>query len=393
MKIKTKGSVLLWLAWMLCIWSLVLNVTDWAEEGKALKMDLQYAVQHINTVKLISDLPTNTNTATIGTVGNGLVWIKTENFVISKVWDDEENQINNSKKSNILWWIKNRISEWQYSSILWWEHNVISNWKYSTILWWKDNNIQNDSSYSTILWWQSNYLTWNGSVIAGWYGNHIKWNYSVTVWNNNIVNWNNSVALWTNSIVEADNSFLWTDNKEAHNVTLGADNVFAVVSDHGMVVNAPQAHTLAQLTIWWPLIIDEWKAPQCKDWYNSWVMKVVDRGDDDLKCLCGCDGYAWHSLYGQWKCEAQCNNSDRPEWQELKPECAQNGEDNDLVYRCSDGSKNYFNGKCAVWNVVQWTWAYLVTKDNMVHWACQTDDGYVDMCAGVAEQWTSEQCE
>jgi len=386
MKIKTKGSVLLWLAWMLCIWSLVLNVTDWAEEGKALKMDLQYAVQHINTVKLISDL--SNKTATIGTVGNGLVWIQTENFVISKVWEDE-NQINESStKSNILWWVKNRISAWQYSSILWWEQNVVANWSYSTILWWKQNNI-NDSEYSTILWWQSNNLTWDGSVIAGWYGNNIDWDYSVVVWNNNSVNWDNSVALWTQSTVTKNNSFLWTD--DIHNGTLNESNVFAVVSSNWMVVNAPQAHVLAQLTIWWPLIIDEWNAPQC-NWDNSWVMKVVDRGEDGLKCLCGCDGDAWHSLYGQWLCEAKCNNSDRPEDNQLEPKCAQNGTKGNLVYRCSDGSNYYFNGKCEVWNVVQWTWAYLVTKDNSVHWACQTDDGVVAMCTGKAEQWTTAQC-
>lgn len=345
---------------------------------KEVKMDLGNAIQHIESVKLIAQ--NGTSEAVLKSIwSTNLVGIKTNNFIISKSDSENRNSIVwGSNNSNILWWVKNSI-KWSYSSILWGTHNTIwdinnseNKWDYSTILWWTWNTITK-WSYSTILWWQSNTLKWNGSVIAWWKENNIDGDYSVTVWSNNTVDWNNSAALWTNSTVSADNSFLWTDGN--HNETLSVDNVFAVVSDHGMVVNANKAHSLAQLTIWWPLIIDSWDKDafiEC-NWSNAWVMKVVDRDEAwTLKCLCGCDGTAWHSLYGQWTCEAKCNV-------DLSPECG-------AVKRCNIWGKKAYKWTCTnwKWKAVQWNWAYLVTKDNNVHRTCQTDDWAVVMCAEKA---------
>ena len=357
---------LLFVGWLLMTsvlsWFVVSLVLAAEETGvKQLNMDLGNAVQHIETVKVISS--DNTTEATIKSVGAvNLVGVKTNNFIISQMWD---NKINAGNNSNILWWTNNQIN-WSYSSILWWSRNR-NNGNYSTILWWSGNTIKAWwSNYSTILWWRNNSIKWTWSVIAWGRNNNITWDYSVIVWVDSSVNGNNSVALWSNSKVSASSSFLWTD--ETHNDVLSANNVFAVVSSGGMVVNANAPHILAQLTIGWPLVISQSTddVVSC-DGSNAWVMKVVD-GEMDRKCLCGCDGSNWHSLYGQWTCEKKCNTN-------LRPVCG------DKVVKCSTGGLYYFVWTCGEWAVpMWWMWAYVVTNDNKIHRSCQTDDWVIEQC-------------
>ena len=369
----TTKKWLLFVSWLAISFGLLWFITSLvlAEDSaqKTLKMDLKNAVHHIEKVKLIDS---HDGSGEIRSIPEGanykLVWIRTKNFVISKEGWDEENKIERGSNSNILWWVKNKVV-WNYSSILWWSGNINS-WNYSTILWWEGNKIKFRSNYSTILWWENNWLHGTWSVVVWWKNNSIVGDYSVTVWINNTVNGNYSAALWVDSKVSANNSFLWTDSN--HNDVLSADNVFAVVSSGWMVVNANAPHVFAQLTIWGPLVIGESTndVVACTS-NNAWVMKVVE-GEDNRKCLCGCDGVNWHSLYGQWTCEKKCNVN-------LEPSCG------DKVYRCEKSGKKYFVWTCGAGAVpVWWMWAYVVTKDNYVHRSCQSDDWTVASCSAVS---------
>lgn len=353
--------------------------SDGFEYDKSLKMDLGNNTHQMEAVKLISRWD-DSSEATIRSVGQtNLVWIQTNNFVISKSDNSSKNLIEwGSNNSNILWWIKN-VVKGAYSSILWWENNT-NKWDYSTILWWIWNKIKedtNESNYSTILWWSNNTVEWNGSVIAWWRNNKIEWDYSAVVWVNNTVEWDYSVALWRDSKVSANNSFLWTDGSQSDK-TLQHDNVFAVVSQHGMVVNADKAHPYAQLTIWWPLIISKSSSDVVKcDVDHSGVLKVVD-GNGGRTCLCSCDGRDWNSLYGEWTCQWRCNTK-------LEPKCGN-------VYKCSSWTKRYFKWTCTDWEVIQWQWAYIVTRDDKVHRTCQTKDGKTLQCEDVAKSPTWSEC-
>ena len=308
MKIK---NVALSLAWLTAVTIWVSQMGVFAVSDIGIEMDLTNAIQHMVSVKIIWS-----SESTLQNAGSNLFGIATENFILSKGEEnlssgEEINKIIESKWSNILWWVSNKVKGWSGSTILWGESNK-NYGKYSTILWWKDNRIweTSQSDYSTIVGWNKNRVDWNGSVIIGWSEGEINWNYSAVLWSRATVKWDNSVALWDDSKIEnANNSFLWTDgNHEDDKLT--TSNVFVVKWQRWMVVNANKPHSLAQLTIWWPLVVNEWDGDVSCDPTHKWVLKVVkpESGTSNHICFCSCngDGY-WHSLYWQWKCDWLCN--------------------------------------------------------------------------------------
>ena len=370
MKIK---NVALSLAWLTAVTIWVSQMGVFAASDIGIEMDLTNAIQHMVSVKIIWS-----SESTLQNAGSNLFGIATENFILSKGEEnlssgEEINKIIESKWSNILWWVSNKIEGWSGSTILWWESNE-NNGKYSTILWWKSNKIGNASAsdYSTIVGWNNNKVNWNGSVIIGWSEGEINWNYSAVLWSRATVKWDNSVALWKNSVNNANNSFLWTDgNHEDDKLT--TSNVFVVKWQRWMVVNANKPHSLAQLTIWWPLVVNEWGGDVSCDPTHKWVLKVVkpESGTSNHICFCSCngDGY-WHSLYGQWRCEWKCNGD-----YEKKAGC---GEKYAICERTADDGTKY---NVFVWSCngdskpVTWEWAYFVDYQGKVHWTCQTDAG------------------
>ena len=354
MKISKTAVLTLWTVFVMA--GLWLMVAYGAE--KNLSTNLSNVIQHIEKVIFIS---TWDNTQATMNQTNGLVRINTENFILST---DDTNTIN-WIKSAILWWERNDI-KWNHDVILGGNSNSIS-WNTSTILWWEHNVIEGNSS--VIWWWRFNAIKWASSVILWSTGNTVSWGYSVVVWNNSSVNGTNSVALGANSHVKATNSFLWTDWNHGDE-ELEANNVFAVVSKSGMVINTNKAHPFAQLTIGWPIILSENtgnnKNIQCGGGIWWWIVKTVNSGWNT--CLCSCDGSGWNSLFGLGKCRSVCDNS-------IKPECG------DDLYRICFGWQNQaYSWTCKIWEVVEWTWAYLTDKNNIVHRTCQTDDGNVKSC-------------
>lgn len=380
MKIK---NVALSLAWSTVVAVWLFAMTTLAADDivdKNVTMDPTNAIQHMVNVKLIGEDWSVANASVLKLAGKNLVWVQTNNFIISQTGESVINTITDSSNlSNILWWSHNSING-NLSTILWWESNE-NYGNYSTILWWKGNRISNGDN-SVIVWWVWNQLEWSNSVIVGWgvgSENVIKWNNSVVLWNGSSVVWDYSVALWNNSKIWTDatkvnNSFLWTDGSQG---TLNISNVFVVKSAHWMVVNADSAHPLAQLTIGWPLVIHEWSQNlECTD---SWVVKVVDWEDmadgRKYKCFCGCDWVVgadwkkyWHSLYGQWRCERKCNTFDRsPGCGENKVSMTQEGDG--FLWSCNNFSKP-----------VVWAWAYVIDSEGKVHWTCQNDAGNTATC-------------
>ena len=345
---------------------------------KELFMDPSNRQQHIQ-VKLIQDDSNNVNNyAILSKTWASLTHItlnSDSNIVMKSA--SSNNYIQDSSKSNILWWNENLIQGASFSTILWWDSNTNVGW-YSTILWWKSNKVLAGGS-NTILWWSNNTVyEWDGSAIAWWYGNNIGWNYSVTVWSKNSISWDYSVALWTGSKVNADNSFLWTDGSLYSALT--GDNLFVVMSHKWMVVNTTAAHSFAKLTIWWPLVVyDSEKDPEECNSDLKWVMKVVE-WDSGRKCFCSCDGLVWSSMYGAWRCEWKCNPS-------IMPKCGKE------VIKFKDGDKFNYKWECEVWYPVDWVGAYFVDKNNWVHWSCQTDDGQVDRCQawGIVNEVENEE--
>lgn len=376
---KIKKAVALSLAWgvalALWLWEMATLAAD-----KSIWMDLSNVVQHMVNVKLIGSDWNVQNASVLKMAGKNLVWIETNNFILSKdeshlQGSERVNKISWWTSSNILWWVTNEINGWTASTILWWESNI-NKGSYSTILWWKDNKIgeTSQSNYSTIVWWTSNSLDWNGSIIVGWTDNTIEnWDYSVVLWtDSHVINWNNSVALWKKSTNNASNSFLWTDGNDRP--ALDEANVFAVRWEHWMVVNANKAHPLAQLTIGGPLVIHKWdENVECT---NSWVVKVVDWETMDLggnyKCFCGCDGNGyWHSLYGQWRCEWMCNSDEKQPWCGTEVTIGNKDGKKVFLWTCNENSKP-----------VVWSWAYVVDKVGKVYWTCQTDAWLTAACSG-----------
>jgi hypothetical protein len=148
---KIKKAVALSLAWgvalALWLWEMATLAAD-----KSIWMDLSNVVQHMVNVKLIGSDWNVQNASVLKMAGKNLVWIETNNFILSKDDATSINKIDNSSSSNILWWVSNKINEWEASTILWWQNNVNNRGKYSTILWWKYNKID-EWQYSTMVWW------------------------------------------------------------------------------------------------------------------------------------------------------------------------------------------------------------------------------------------------
>ena len=382
---KIKSYVALTLVWCTAVALWLWEMSTLAEDtmDKTVVMDPENAVQHMVNVKIIWDNWSVADASVLKIAGEQLVWIQTNNFIISKDDTNLKNTIDDtSSYSNILWWVSNTIQGWQSSTILWWESNL-NKWKFSTILWWKSNKLWENSTseYSTIVGWTSNRVDWSNSVVVGWTDNVVSANYATVVWTNSRVNGNNSVALWKNSVNNANNSFLWTDGSRGE-LPSTVSNVFAVYWKHGMVVNAEKAHPLAQLTIGGPLVIHEWGNAVCGvGGENSWVVKVLNSSDSGYKCFCSCDGNGyWHSLYGQWRCEWYCNGD-----HERLPGCSAGSTSSDGVG--GTFSKNQEDGKWVYeWSCnenskpVKWMWAYVVDKEGKLHWTCQTDAGLTASC-------------
>lgn len=357
MKIKNVALSLAWLTAVI-LWLWQVGVL----EAKNVGMDLTNAIQHMQKVRIIGG-----EGSTLMNAGSRLLWIETNNFVISK--DGTSNKIiNGSTLSNILWWQGNTIDGWDASTILWWESNK-NDGDSSTILWWQGNHIEGGSN-STIVGGVTNIVNWDNSVIVGWTTNVVNWNNSAVLWSKSTVDWNFSVSLWNESKNNANYSFLWTDGSQGSN-PLNTSNVFVINAARWMVVNANKPNSLAKLTIWWSLVIDKVVdddgnetdvLPNCTSVYK-WVLKVVS-GNNGHSCFCSCDGNGyWHSLYGQWGCEGKCNSNKR------MPGCAETGKSagykvctDRYVWSCNEYSKP-----------VTWEWAYFVDSQGVVHWTCQTD--------------------
>lgn len=365
---KTVVLMLWWSFTLLGLWLMFASAAE-----KQLGMNPDNSIHHVQNVVLLS----GTTRSILKNEWNMVLWIEANNFVISQTWNTVANSmLSNTTNSSILWWIKNQINGWWKNVILGGQSNKISkegsyNGNQSTVLWWSGNTIMarwtlnKSSDYSVILWWLDNELKWSYSV-AWWENNKVNWDYSIALWKGNEVIGSGSVALWSGGVIKADKSFLWTDGNQ--NRELVQSNVFAVVAKHWVVVNTGKAHSYAQLTIWGPLVVyksakDLW---ECNIGYK-WVLKVVE-GDSSQKCFCSCDGTSWHSLYWQWTCVWKCDT-----W--LTPVCG-----TEVSKRCSSIPYSY-SGSCNIGKIEEWTWAYVVTKDNVVHWSCQTNNWKVAQCS------------
>lgn len=336
--------------------------------NRNISFELSNMLQHMQKVILIT---TGDDTrATITNIGGDLVGLETNNFILTQTWENE-NKILQSSGSSILWWIKNEITNWEYDVVLAWSWNKIYNSKFSAILWWESNELS-DSDSSEILGWKGNNLKWVASVIPWWLNNTISGDYSVVVWNNSHVTWNNSIALWSGSNVNANNSFLWTDWEHWDEI-LSVDNVFSVISRSGMVINTGTANRMAKLTIRWPIIVSESVNDDsivCGGGNWWWILKV--KRNDNKICLCSCNWSGWNSMFGnQWNCTSVCKDP-------ITPLCG-----NSVSKFCDSNIKNQYSWSCDVWNVVEWTWAYLMDKNDILHWSCQTDDGQSVSCTWI----------
>ena len=379
MKISKSGLLnLSWLFTVLGLWLMVVSAAD-----RQLYLDIDNASHYMEKVRLISswsEYPT-----TLSQTWNGSVKIQTPNLILSKTWVDNGNTILTGLYSSILWWIKNRI-EWELwdqitlaNVIFGWSGNSISgyNHRYNVILWWESNKIK-DWRNSIILWWENNEIKWDYNVIL-WSNNKIEDStWSIVVWNNSSVKGNYSAALWSWTKIEANNSFLRNDGTNEE--TLTGDNLFSIMAKSGMVINTWRAHQYAKLTLWWPLIISSKDTDaniKCEGWKGGWILKMINT--DDQVCLCGCDGWSRSSMLWKGNCTKACNP-------DITPVCG------DTVTKQLSGSHYYFSGSCNSWKIVEWTWAYLVTKDNKVHWSCQTDDGQTIGCSGFTNDYKYQSC-
>ncbi len=365
MKISKRIVLIMWCIFTIAgLWLIVEAV------NKNLYMDFDNAVQHIERIRLISDKDTtNSIVVTMSEIWSGLTKIETDNFIK----DDSNSIVNvNNSKSTILWWLENKIEGWKYIVILGWLRNII-NWSYSSVLWWEWWNIAG-GQWNSILWWKDNLIRWNNySVIVWGSWNKINGSYSAVIWVDSSVEWDYSIALWKNSKLKADNSFLWTDWNYADE-TLQTDNVFVVMSMSGMVINTGSAHKFAKLTIGWPIIMYADKNDENAEcgwgiWW--WTLKVVNnKSNTGQVCLCSCDGSGRNSVFGKGKCQSTCNVT-------IEPKCG-----TDVQKICSDG-KYMYSWSCEKWEVIEWTWAYMVSKDDKIHWSCQSTDGAVVWCSGT----------
>lgn len=342
-------------------------------EWKDVKTDLANSVQHIQEVVVeshgewVASLLTDYSKVRVrltSDVGNLLIngkTITTNNSIVwgsaSNVLGGRYNELRWSFSSSIIAWSWN-TNFWDYSTIWWWTDNkILDRWDANTVVWWERNTISS-SDYSTIVWWE-----WN-SVISS--------NNAVVAWTNNEINaWaNNSVGLWSWSRVEWANSFLWSDGWASR--TLDASDVFAVLWENWMVVNTNSAHRLAQLTVWWSLVV-WWNDAKnneivCEGWAWQWIMKLVDKNGSQ-KCLCSCNWQNWDSLMWDGQCKSICNY-----WYDVSLNSDDCWEELSVVVK--DWKKQY-EWTCKRWEVINWS--YYMSKEN-VYWACQEIDGSVAIC-------------
>ena len=359
---KTKVFAALWLA---AISGFSLMIVSAAGGEKVITTDLTNAIQRIPRVQIKS-----TDYGKVAELRNINHLLRIDSSTYSFVLSDWSSTAENSTASTILWWSANTISGSSYSTIVAWDQNTISGKSGNVVLWGHKNKIDS-SSYSAIAWWSDNKAVgWSDSVIVWWTNNTVGGNNSVVLWNESTATKSNSVSLWNKSKNNSESSFLWTDAGG----TLGEANsgTFVVVAGSGMVVNETKANSVAQLTIWWSLIIDSsTHNPSC-DNGHKWVLKVVaNESNTSISCFCTCDGSSWSSLFGGWMCSSSCNASVRPVCDNSK-----------LQKLCNAGWYTYTWG-CAEWGweVVDWTWAYLVDKNGYVHWTCQTNNGASQGCS------------
>lgn len=369
--------------------SILLNISAlWLMFASAadrdLFMDIHNAVHHINELKIISTW-NDTTSATLSNTG-GLVRIDTNNYILWETWD-KKNTLSSTNSSSILWWEKNTIMG-SYNIILGWSGNI-TRWTHNTILWWEWNNIVIETCWSmnTILWWKNNNISWgtytpgasclnyddkNYSVIIWGHDNNIYGNYSVVMWNNSSVEWTGSTALWSWSHIQADNSFLWTDGNSPE--TLETNDVFVIMAQNWAIINTNKAHSFAKLTLWWPLVLstnNNQSGALCEWWQWGGIIKI-EKSDNNQLCLCSCDGFEWNSMFSNWACSKVCNKSIE------SPICG--SVDRICPYRIM------YSWHCINWKVIEWTWAYFVDKDNVIHRSCQTQDGQVASCSGTVSQ-------
>jgi hypothetical protein len=144
------------------------------------------------------------------------------------------------------------------------------------------------------------------------------------------------------------------------------------------VINRDKAHSFAKLTLWWPLVLsdsDNQSNIQCGQW-QWWGIIKMEKSDKKQLCLCSCDGSWWNSMFSYGACLNVCTPT--------QPECGTE------INRICENWITSYSWSCINGNVVEWTWAYFVDKNNIVHRSCQTNDGQVkSSCSGSNIGWTT----
>ena len=359
---KTKTTVL-----SLCLLALIGGTFAAESFRKTILPDLKHAVQHIGSIRILNE---NDEVARI-TSNNSKMVISSStsgNFVLEQ--QENTNQINGwSSMSSILWWQDNALDAKASTVLAWSENENRSN--YSLIWWGKRNKIEGQQ-LNIILWWVGNkILSGNYSTIVWWSENEIQGESSATIGKKNLIVWDRSVALGSWATVKADNTFLWTDKW----ATITESDVFAIISDHGMVVNTDSAHDFAQLTIGGSLIVGASENDQnivCAWWEGKWVMKLVKKNEEQ-KCLCSCDGNQWYSLMWEWQCQWVCQESEEENGiNEGAPKCGTM-----FSFLTDWDGKKYFQWSCETWNVISGSYHMIWAS---IYWACQNAGGEVVSC-------------
>ena len=385
-------SIGYWLWWKWTKVTQYWNLDDWAAILWEIWEWLFYKADENDISKIFNRIASKKTTQyTNISSENSKLKINSENLILK--WKDYNIIEWNSKYSSILWWKNNYISVSDDSTIIAWIKNIIQFSKNSSILWWSWNLIEwkntdsewkntNDeyksSENNIIMWWYNNNIkNWINSSIPWWTWNTINGGYSTIVWNNSIITWNYSVAMWHWTKLSWDNSFYRTD--PAHNKTpLNHSNVFAILSNSGMVVNTETAHPKAQLTISWTLIVRENTNDEnvvCGNGNWKGILKAVKKINWET-CFCTCDWDKWKSMYN-WSCEAKCDPEILPScWEKLTLECKEN--------------KYVFSGSCNSWKVIDNS--YYISTGNKIHWTCQTYDGQTLNCSGVTATNHAQNC-
>ena len=363
-------SLLLFSVFVLCS-----GVSVFAAADKNLSTSLKYAVQHIWKVNIIKD-SSNVSGSIVSV--DSMVKVNTNNFVVSK--NRSWNKIEwTSATSSILWWGKNVISSSENSTVVAWWQNTVSA-ATSIVWWWVGNQIGVWSDNAVIIWWNSNSIAWwTSSSVVWWYRNRIEWEYSAVAWSNNSVIWDYSVALWSWSKVIANNSFLWSDGSSSS--MLKTDDVFAVMSQNGVIVNGSESLPWVQLTISGSLIVGQNNENdvniQCGNWEWAGSIKLVDKQSSTTqKCLCTCNWENWNSLLWNWQCQGVCDGTSLTD--SVNPECW-----TWLTLLSWDDWKLNFLWTCLQWDPVEWSY-YMIPWTNStgrINWACQWTNGVTEQCS------------